>query len=307
MRLFSKEWQGSTSHIFLLLKFMKPTNPASDLDDREWDLILGEPLDRAIERFRAQNYLDKAPMHTHLALKTKVQLKGVLATLGLPQSGNKPELITRLLTKPEQLALHVERNLLVITSFGEKLVTAYLSDQERVVAELNALSRAADLESGDASNNRPMLTQERVLETLKWLVKDVVVTAVVGGLAYDLLKNYRPKLVDVLATGWQTLTRTRVTNMIGIEWCDVPAGRFWMGAASHDKNAYDSEKPGHYLYLPAFKIAKYPVTNVLYQVYLNETRMGKIPTGWNNGRHPRGEENYPVRGVSQIEALSFCL
>ena len=44
----------------------------------------------------------------------------------------------------------------------------------------------------------------------------------------------------------------------GAEWCEIPAGRFDMGAA--EGFAYDCERPRHPRELPAFRIARDPVT-----------------------------------------------
>jgi iron(II)-dependent oxidoreductase len=44
------------------------------------------------------------------------------------------------------------------------------------------------------------------------------------------------------------------------EWIDVPAGKFEMGAGP-DGFAYDNERPRHMVELPAFQIARRPVTN----------------------------------------------
>jgi iron(II)-dependent oxidoreductase len=46
----------------------------------------------------------------------------------------------------------------------------------------------------------------------------------------------------------------------GDEWIDVPAGTFRMGARE-DSFAYDNERPAHDVELPAFRMARRPVTN----------------------------------------------
>ena len=51
----------------------------------------------------------------------------------------------------------------------------------------------------------------------------------------------------------------------------VPAGEFFYGARSDDAGAYDDEKPGRRLSLPAFQMAKYPVTNAQYARFVAET------------------------------------
>ena len=54
-----------------------------------------------------------------------------------------------------------------------------------------------------------------------------------------------------------------------IVWCDVPAGEFLMGNDKEtDEMARDSEMPQHTVYLDAYRIAKYPVTNAQYQAFV---------------------------------------
>lgn len=47
------------------------------------------------------------------------------------------------------------------------------------------------------------------------------------------------------------------------EWLDVPAGPFPLGAPD-DRFAYDNERPRHTVELPAFRIARRPVTNATF-------------------------------------------
>ncbi len=53
-----------------------------------------------------------------------------------------------------------------------------------------------------------------------------------------------------------------------LAWVDVPAGPFTMGSREEDQDAYDDEKPAHQLELPAFRIGRYPITNVQYRPFV---------------------------------------
>ena len=53
-----------------------------------------------------------------------------------------------------------------------------------------------------------------------------------------------------------------------ILWVEVPAGPFLMGSAEDDEMAYDDERPQHELDLPAFYIARYPITNAQYRPFV---------------------------------------
>ena len=54
----------------------------------------------------------------------------------------------------------------------------------------------------------------------------------------------------------------RADGLPDIVWCDVAAGEFIMGSTKQaDGMARDDEMPQHCLFLPAFFIARYPITN----------------------------------------------
>jgi formylglycine-generating enzyme required for sulfatase activity len=106
-----------------------------------------------------------------------------------------------------------------------------------------------------------------------------------------------------------------------IAWCAVPAGSFLMGSSDVDEMAWNSEKPQHEVRLPAFSIARYPVTNVQYGAfvedggYTQEWRDCWTEAGWRWKKDVTGPDtfggafdlpNHPVVGVSWYEALAFC-
>lgn len=75
------------------------------------------------------------------------------------------------------------------------------------------------------------------------------------------------------------------------EWIDVPGGPFEMGAGP-DGFAYDNERPRHTVELPAFQIARRPVTNVSWTRFCEST--------------PSGHPDAPVCHVSWFEAVAFA-
>lgn len=83
-------------------------------------------------------------------------------------------------------------------------------------------------------------------------------------------------------------------------WVDVPAGEFWMGGDGE----YDG-KPVHRVNLPAFKIAKVPITNTQYRFFVEATNY-QAPRHWSDGKIPRGYESHPVVNVSWRDALKYC-
>ena len=83
-------------------------------------------------------------------------------------------------------------------------------------------------------------------------------------------------------------------------WVEVPAGEFWMGSEE-----YGDEKPIHRVHLERFRIARTPVTNAQYQLFVEATG-SQAPEHWENGRPPRGKESHPVVYVSWHDALTYC-
>jgi iron(II)-dependent oxidoreductase len=101
-------------------------------------------------------------------------------------------------------------------------------------------------------------------------------------------------------------------------WIDVPAGSFAMGAAG-DGFAYDNERPRHAVALPAFRIARRPVTNATYRHFVEGggyvRREWWSDEGWawkeeyditHHAGVADGQDDAPVCHVSYHEALALA-
>ena len=84
------------------------------------------------------------------------------------------------------------------------------------------------------------------------------------------------------------------------EWITIPAGEFWMGG----EGPYDG-KPVHKLSLPEYQIARVPVTNAQYAIFVKAASY-QAPSGWEEGRPPKGKESHPVVNVSWFDAMAYC-
>jgi formylglycine-generating enzyme required for sulfatase activity len=81
----------------------------------------------------------------------------------------------------------------------------------------------------------------------------------------------------------------------------VPAGEFIMGSDQGD----DDEKPARKVWVDAFFIDKYEVTNREYEKFVKAT--GHYPpTTWKDGKVPPGMEDHPVANVSLEDALAYA-
>lgn len=126
--------------------------------------------------------------------------------------------------------------------------------------------------------------------------------------------NLPPQLIEaMLATFHQDVeedfTLARLEREVWEpETVYVPAGSFLMGSEAGN-GIPEYETPSFKLFLPAFRIGKYPVTNAQYAYFLREANRAASPElGWDNGNRPSaGQNNMPVKGVCWFDALAYCV
>lgn len=86
----------------------------------------------------------------------------------------------------------------------------------------------------------------------------------------------------------------------------ISEGKFWMGSASA-QGGPGTESPEHEVFLPAYRIGKYPVTNAQFEEFIRET--GRVVTpnmGWDGQKSPKDRGSYPVTGVTFYDAVAYC-
>ncbi|MBI4725722.1 SUMF1/EgtB/PvdO family nonheme iron enzyme [candidate division TA06 bacterium] len=123
---------------------------------------------------------------------------------------------------------------------------------------------------------------------------------------------------------WQFTTTAGGT--VSITWISIPAGNFTMGSLPGDPYAQTAEQPQHTVYLDAFQISKYEITNAQYKAFMDAggysnsaywttdgwnwrtTNSITQPYYWSSGQYNSGPSfpNHPVVGVSWYEAYAFC-
>jgi formylglycine-generating enzyme required for sulfatase activity len=86
----------------------------------------------------------------------------------------------------------------------------------------------------------------------------------------------------------------------GAEMVRIPAGEFWMGA---DAGSLEDERPRRRVYLDAYDIDKYEVTNGLYARFMRATGRA-APASWNDATV--NAERQPVVGVTWFDADAYC-
>jgi formylglycine-generating enzyme required for sulfatase activity len=80
-----------------------------------------------------------------------------------------------------------------------------------------------------------------------------------------------------------------------VETILIPAGKFPMGEGGE----------AHPVYLPAFYIAKYPLTNRFYQSFIDAAGY-QPPPGWRDGHHLELLSDHPVVNISWYDAVAYC-
>ena len=105
-----------------------------------------------------------------------------------------------------------------------------------------------------------------------------------------------------------------ITGGDGAEMVLIPAGEFQMGS----NDGYDYEKPVHSVYVDAFYMDKYEVTNAQFKKFVDANRQwqkdhikdrfhdGDYLKHWNGNNYPSGEGNHPVTFVSWYAAMAYA-
>ena len=81
----------------------------------------------------------------------------------------------------------------------------------------------------------------------------------------------------------------------------VPAGTFMMGS----EEGHPHERPVIQVYVDAYEIDRFEVTNAQFQRYLQASQRPP-PRYWDGDEYPRGSARLPVVGVSWTDAQGYC-
>lgn len=92
-----------------------------------------------------------------------------------------------------------------------------------------------------------------------------------------------------------------LANLLDQSVVEIPAGEFIMGSPA----GYEDEQPQRQIYLDAYQIDRYEVTNAQYRRYLRATG-GRAPQHWLGSYFHAGQGDWPVTGVSWSEANAYC-
>ena len=116
--------------------------------------------------------------------------------------------------------------------------------------------------------------------------------------------------------GQPSNTPPEIVGKDGAKMVLIPAGEFQMG--SNDSEAREDAKPVHTVYLDAFYMDAYEVTNAQYKQFVDtnpEWAKDRIPSSyhdgdyldhWNGNSYPSGKGNHPVTNVSWYGAMAYA-
>jgi len=93
--------------------------------------------------------------------------------------------------------------------------------------------------------------------------------------------------------------KDKSTEEDDVEMVLIPTGEFEMGS----NDGPDNEKPVHTVFVDAFYIDKYEVTNAKYRKFIQFRRHAE-PEYWNNSKY--NQPNQPVIGVTWYDAMAYA-
>ncbi len=106
------------------------------------------------------------------------------------------------------------------------------------------------------------------------------------------------------------------SNSVYADMVLIPAGEFQMGG--NDNDAENDEKPMHTVYIDAFYIDKYEVTNAQYKKFIDANPQwrkdrilrkyhdGDYLKHWNENNYPHGKGDHPIVYVSWYAAMAYA-
>lgn len=115
----------------------------------------------------------------------------------------------------------------------------------------------------------------------------------------DLLRNSDPEQLE-------PVPERRTEFFIEPEMLHVPAGPFILGSKKNDMEAFQVEKLAHTVDLQEFRIARHPVTNAAYHLFLLDNLRFSPPYSWKGLDHPLEQPDHPVVGASWLYAIAYC-
>lgn len=277
---------------------------AALLRDTDLEAVLAGDAEGPSEDVRVlSRVLDRRhPRHVKRFLNDLSMTLAVLRNTGKLGEGGEE------LPEPAVVAWHLLSEILPTDRWREvralpQNLAKFLRETERLEREETEEIEAADKEAPEEwARIRASGLPERHLKVLRGLSDRQ---------RHLLVYFATPPAVEVKKTG-RARDKPDLFDLESGAWVEIPGGTFSMGAQKedldgpgYDPEAVDEESPVRNVTLSPFRLARHPVTNAEYALFVKETR--KDPPGhWKGGRIPEGKEEHPVVSVSWHDAVVFC-
>lgn len=152
-------------------------------------------------------------------------------------------------------------------------------------------------------------SSESPLKVSSMLKKEGLIIGIIVGIVFVYFAVFwSSKLLRQWLTQYPQITE--ITDDYGVEMVLVPAGEFQMGNPWYDIFAYSDEKPSHKVYLDAFYIDTYEVTNAHYKACVDAGACTPLQQSssfthlsyYGNSQY----DDYPVIYIDWNQAKTYC-
>ncbi|MCA9705206.1 MAG: SUMF1/EgtB/PvdO family nonheme iron enzyme, partial [Myxococcales bacterium] len=113
-----------------------------------------------------------------------------------------------------------------------------------------------------------------------------------------------PQVEPVVSTPEPARPAPELLTVHGVELVRIPGGTFTMGASPGELGQHDREGPPHEVTLSSFYLARAPVTNAQYALFLEANPAVPEPPAWERDRYAQPQQ--PVVGLTWDEAKAYC-
>lgn len=180
-----------------------------------------------------------------------------------------------------------------------EVLCATLTDRERLGLPDYYIRGRLDLDIASA------FTEEMTKSQLDWLctlqspnaslAKRIACGQLLALYGDPRISVFRPEMIDIPGGEVMIGLSTEKIDEVMQDFEGLGLNRIWI----------EKECPRHSVFLNAFKMAAYPVTNAEYQVFLLDTKFHEIPSSWDFRRFPIERSNHPVYTVSAEAADAY--
>ncbi|MFH0801630.1 MAG: SUMF1/EgtB/PvdO family nonheme iron enzyme [bacterium] len=167
-----------------------------------------------------------------------------------------------------------------ISALDEKIAEA-----ERLAEEKRQAKEARNAEAERKAEDRRQAEEERQVEAARKAAAKKAASSSAASRPQQVAMGTMPSVITNAKDGSELIM--------------IPAGEFIMGS-----NDYEDEKPPHRVYLSAYYIGKYEVTNEQFAKFINATGYNARGS-WKN-YYNSGTADHPVVCVSWNDAQAYC-